>query len=123
MTTASDAPAPVPATPTIRRSGRRIPMESRLLDRDAATLTSTAPEAGAAVSEEVLPRIRPRERHPISESQIDPDALKVLYRLRTAGYKAYLVGGSRSEERRVGKECRSRWSRDQYKKKMRERER
>ena len=69
-------------------------MENRLLDPDTATLTSTAPEGGAAVSEEVLPHIRPRERHPISRSQIDPDALKVLYRLRTAGYKAYLVGGS-----------------------------
>jgi poly(A) polymerase len=69
-------------------------LESRLLDPDIRTLTSTAAEAGAAVSEEVLPRIRPRSDHPISRSQIDPDALKVLNRLRTAGYKAYLVGGS-----------------------------
>jgi len=53
-----------------------------------------APEAGAAVSEEILPRIRPRSGHPISRSRIDPDALKVLYRLRSANYKAYLVGGS-----------------------------
>src|SRR5437879_12925962 len=30
---------------------------------------------------------------------------------------------SRSEERRVGKECRSRWTPDQYKKQLRERER
>ena len=30
----------------------------------------------------------------MSRKQIDPDALKVLYRLSTAGYKAYLVGGS-----------------------------
>jgi poly(A) polymerase len=70
------------------------PLENHLLDPDTAALISTAPEGGAAVSEEVLPRIRPRERHPISRSQIDPDALKVLYRLRTADYKAYLVGGS-----------------------------
>jgi poly(A) polymerase len=40
------------------------------------------------------PRIRPRSEHPISRRQIDPDALKVLYRLSSAGYKAYLVGGS-----------------------------
>jgi poly(A) polymerase len=40
------------------------------------------------------PRIRPRSEHPISRKQIDPDALKVLYRLSGAGYKAYLVGGS-----------------------------
>ena len=40
------------------------------------------------------PRVRPRSEHPISRKQIDPDALKVLYRLSSAGYKAYLVGGS-----------------------------
>ena len=40
------------------------------------------------------PRVRPRSQHPISRKQIDPDALKVLYRLSGAGYKAYLVGGS-----------------------------
>jgi len=41
-----------------------------------------------------VPRIRPRSQHPISRKQIDPDALKVLYRLSSAGFKAYLVGGS-----------------------------
>src|SRR3954462_11779047 len=40
------------------------------------------------------PRIVPREEHPISRRDIDPDALKVLYRLRQAEYTAYLVGGS-----------------------------
>src|SRR5207249_11380306 len=40
------------------------------------------------------PLIRPRSQHPISRKQIDPDALKVLYRLSSAGFKAYLVGGS-----------------------------
>jgi poly(A) polymerase len=40
------------------------------------------------------PRVRPRSEHPISRKRIDPDALKVLYRLSAAGYKAYLVGGS-----------------------------
>ncbi|MCU1386261.1 MAG: pcnB [Acidobacteria bacterium] len=40
------------------------------------------------------PRIVPREEHPISRRDIDPDALKVLYRLRQADYTAYLVGGS-----------------------------
>jgi poly(A) polymerase len=40
------------------------------------------------------PRIIPRAEHPISRGYIDPDALKVLYRLHRAGYKAYLVGGS-----------------------------
>ena len=42
----------------------------------------------------VEPRIVPREEHPISRKDIDPDALKVLYRLRQGEYTAYLVGGS-----------------------------
>src|SRR6478735_4988680 len=36
----------------------------------------------------------PRAEHPISRRDIDPDALKVLYRLRQAEHTAYLVGGS-----------------------------
>src|SRR4029078_2362510 len=42
----------------------------------------------------VEPRIVPRPEHPISRRDIDPDALKVLYRLRQYEYTAYLVGGS-----------------------------
>src|SRR6202040_412618 len=42
----------------------------------------------------VEPRIVPREEHPLSRKDIDPDALKVLYRLRQGEYTAYLVGGS-----------------------------
>ena len=40
------------------------------------------------------PTIIPRAEHPISRSLIDPDALKVLTRLRQHDYVAYLVGGS-----------------------------
>ncbi|HEV8580145.1 MAG TPA: polynucleotide adenylyltransferase PcnB [Thermoanaerobaculia bacterium] len=40
------------------------------------------------------PRILERAEHPISRKAIDRNALKVLYRLSHAGYKAYLVGGS-----------------------------
>jgi poly(A) polymerase len=40
------------------------------------------------------PIIVPRAAHSISRSQIDPDALKVLYRLHQNDYIAYLVGGS-----------------------------
>src|SRR5882757_1023153 len=40
------------------------------------------------------PRIIPRAEHSISRRDIDPDALKVLYRLRQGDYIAYLVGGS-----------------------------
>src|SRR5262245_15531068 len=39
------------------------------------------------------PVIVPRAEHPISRKDIDPDALKVLYRLRDFNYTAYLVGG------------------------------
>ncbi|HXE81475.1 MAG TPA: polynucleotide adenylyltransferase PcnB, partial [Vicinamibacterales bacterium] len=42
----------------------------------------------------VTPRIVPRAEHTLSRRQIDPDALKVLNRLRHFGYVAYLVGGS-----------------------------
>jgi tRNA nucleotidyltransferase/poly(A) polymerase len=42
----------------------------------------------------VTPKIVPRADHPISRRDIDPDALKVLYRLRQADHVAYLVGGS-----------------------------
>ena len=69
-------------------------MENEPLESDTPLLTSAAAEAGGNVPEEILPRVRPRSEHPISRSRIDPDALKVLYRLRTSGYKAYLVGGS-----------------------------
>jgi poly(A) polymerase len=41
-----------------------------------------------------IPRIIPRAEHPISRGYIDPDALRVLYRLHRAGFKAFLVGGS-----------------------------
>jgi tRNA nucleotidyltransferase/poly(A) polymerase len=40
------------------------------------------------------PVIVPRAEHPISRRDIDPDALKVLYRLQQFNYAAYLVGGS-----------------------------
>src|SRR6478672_10311007 len=42
----------------------------------------------------VEPVIVPRAEHPMSRSQVDADALKVLYRLHQNGYVAYLVGGS-----------------------------
>lgn len=39
------------------------------------------------------PRILARSQHTLSRKQIDPDPLRVLYRLRSSGFKAYLVGG------------------------------
>lgn len=51
-------------------------------------------DAGPAPRGMTLPRILSRPEHPISRGYIDPDALRVLYRLHRAGFKAYLVGGS-----------------------------
>ncbi|MFA5515821.1 MAG: polynucleotide adenylyltransferase PcnB [Desulfuromonadales bacterium] len=39
------------------------------------------------------PIILPRSEHPISRQLIEPNTLKVLYRLHRHGFKAYLVGG------------------------------
>ena len=39
------------------------------------------------------PRILSRSQHTLSRKQIDPDPLRVLYRLKSAGFKGYLVGG------------------------------
>ena len=39
------------------------------------------------------PRILSRSQHILSRKQIDPDALRVLYRLRSSGFKGFLVGG------------------------------
>ena len=39
------------------------------------------------------PLIVPRSEHNISRANISENALKVLYRLKQAGYQAYLVGG------------------------------
>lgn len=40
------------------------------------------------------PVVVERSNHTISRKQIDPDALKVLYRLYRNGFKGYLVGGA-----------------------------
>ena len=42
----------------------------------------------------VEPKVVPRQEHTLSRRDIDPDALKVLYRLRQHDHIAYLVGGS-----------------------------
>src|SRR6478736_5077870 len=40
------------------------------------------------------PVIVPRAEHTLSRRLVDPEALKVLYRLQQAGFTGYLVGGS-----------------------------
>jgi poly(A) polymerase len=49
--------------------------------------------ATSATGEAQQPRIIPRPEHNVSRAQISQNALKVLYRLRDAGYQAFLVGG------------------------------
>ncbi len=38
-------------------------------------------------------KIIPRDEHPLSRKELSDNALKVLYRLKDAGYESYLVGG------------------------------
>jgi poly(A) polymerase len=45
------------------------------------------------VAPSAVPRIIPRSEHTISRSHISPNALRVLYKLRDAGFMAFLVGG------------------------------
>ena len=45
-------------------------------------------------SQSALPRIIPRDQHPISRAAISKHALNIIYALNRAGYEAYLVGGS-----------------------------
>jgi poly(A) polymerase len=40
------------------------------------------------------PHIIARADHPISRKDIDPDVLRVLYKLKDAGHESYLVGGA-----------------------------
>ena len=48
------------------------------------------PSVGAP---DVAPRIIARADHNISRANISNNALRVLYRLKEAGYQAFLVGG------------------------------
>lgn len=43
--------------------------------------------------DQTIPHIIPRQEHTVSRSQVSPNALRVLYRLKEAGFTAYLVGG------------------------------
>jgi poly(A) polymerase len=61
------------------------------LDSSNATSSGEARPSGSSGGR---PVIVPRAEHQISRRNIDPDALKVLYRLQQFNYTAYLVGGS-----------------------------
>jgi poly(A) polymerase len=51
------------------------------------------PPTPSVATPAAAPRIIPRSEHAISRSHISPNALRVLYRLRDAGFEAFLVGG------------------------------
>ena len=59
----------------------------RALRNHGTFLNDTAPQSRPA------PVIVTRSDHNISRANISPNALKVLYRLRSAGFGAFLVGG------------------------------
>ncbi len=60
--------------------------EGRVVVRAYNPFVEVSPESAA-------PRILSRSEHNVSRKNIDPDALKVLYRLKNNGFVAYLVGG------------------------------
>ncbi|MDX5298709.1 MAG: hypothetical protein LPK85_07135, partial [Gammaproteobacteria bacterium] len=71
-----------------------------MLKRILSLLPGRAPRrAKAEVTPETSPiptytlNIVPRDKHNISRQDISEPAKKVLYRLESAGYEAYLVGG------------------------------
>jgi poly(A) polymerase len=51
-------------------------------------------ESGSPTEDATAPVVVPRAEHSVSRSAISPSALKVLYRLKDAGYQAFLVGGA-----------------------------
>ena len=55
---------------------------------------SSPPSEASEASAAIPPRVVARSEHAVSRSQIQQEALKVLYRLQGAGFLAYMVGGS-----------------------------
>ncbi|HEX7326485.1 MAG TPA: polynucleotide adenylyltransferase PcnB [Rhodanobacteraceae bacterium] len=53
-----------------------------------------SPESAAPVARVPVPRVIPRDQHNLSRKQISRGALRVLYGLKDAGFRACLVGGA-----------------------------
>jgi len=71
-------------------------MDSDPVSTDSSPPMGSSPaitEPSLPPSPPVTPRVVPRQDHGISRANISEHALKVLYRLKQAGYQAYLVGG------------------------------
>lgn len=83
---------------------RRFIIISRVIDFCRRTLggknaVTATPDSSALATSQAAPSVLPpmqvigRDQHSISRKDISPSALKVLYRLKDAGFEAYLVGG------------------------------
>lgn len=68
-------------------TARFLSLKRRVLLNQKNKSPSFGNDAGA-------PRVFSRDEHPISRANISSNALKVLYRLKEAGYQAFLVGGA-----------------------------
>lgn len=76
---------PIVIQPNLSQTGKpRVYMAVSLLTKIKQFLKG-APQSG--------PIVVPRAKHSISRGNINPNALKVLYRLKQQGFQAYLVGG------------------------------
>jgi len=64
-----------------------MPVGNPVTSTGSANIISSAPSP-------ISLRVIPRDQHTISRKDISPNALRVLYRLRDAGFGAYLVGGA-----------------------------
>ncbi len=71
----------------------RVPVGGVYYRRPFSDLKRARPFLNESTHRPELPVIIPRAEHPISRSHIASSALKVLYRLKDAGYQAFLVGG------------------------------
>ena len=69
-------------------------LKTRTVEKGWKTTVEQAEKHSAILTDLPRPRIIPRSEHIVSRKNIDPDALKVLYRLHNHGFTAYLVGGS-----------------------------
>lgn len=74
-------------------SGERASICTCLPPGNPATPTGIA-TINSTVTTPFTLRVIPRDQHTISRKDISPNALRVLYRLREAGFGAYLVGGA-----------------------------
>src|SRR3954471_7495116 len=71
-------------------TGRFTWLKRRLLLKSV----HSPPSPATIIDEARAPLVVARDQHPISRANISSNALKVLYRLKEAGFQAFLVGGA-----------------------------